>query len=79
MISYLMEIIMYILSVTVSEIFPVEIFIPWRLEWAKVKCKYANQKSLSNFVFDGNSNVNFFFYRLPYIHSWNVHDLDLDL
>ena len=30
---------------------------PWPLEWAKVKCNFANRKAVLNFLFDGNNNV----------------------
>ena len=29
----------------------------WPLEWAKVKCKYANSKAMCEFLFAGNINV----------------------
>ena len=48
------------------------------LEWAKVKCKYANGKAVWNFLFVGNSNVPPICHRLRDILSRKVHEFHLN-
>ena len=47
------------------------------LEWAMVKCKYANQKPISDFLFDGNWSIYTIWYHLQDIWSQNMHDLGM--
>ena len=74
--SYLLAIVMFALSVTVFKIF----IWCWPLpsEWAKDKCKYANQKATRDFLLLGNSKVSsvtageITTYELQYILDWNI-------
>ena len=47
------------------------------LEQANVKCKYSNEKSMLNFLFDGRSKASPVSCHLQEICSRNVSDLDL--
>ena len=49
------------------------------LQYIKVKCKYANQKSIYDLLFDGNHNFYPISHHFKVIHCQNVHNLDLDL
>ena len=44
---------------------------------AKTKSKYVNQTTTCDFIFDRISNVCSICHHFRYIHSRNVHDLDL--
>ena len=48
-------------------------------KWVKVKYKYANRRSIHDFLSDGNSYIFPIYHHWPHIHNKNVHDFDLDL
>ena len=54
-----MKTVMFTMFVTISNILADEICmtLTLTLEGTKVKCKYANQKSICDFLFDNNRNV----------------------
>ena len=52
---------------------------PWPLELVKFKCKYANRKPRHDLLSDGNGNFYSICHHYQDIHSWNLHDPDLDL
>ena len=52
-------IVIFALSVTINEIFAIEIgmTLTWPLEWTKAKCKYSIPNPRYDFVYDGNNYV----------------------
>ena len=72
---------MFALSVMISDILTVELYITLTLtfERAKAKCKYANGKAVCDLIFVGSSNVCPVCHHLREIRNRNVHDLNLDL
>ena len=48
---YLLAIATFALSVTICEIFALEICMTLTLEWASVKYKYTNEKAVYDFVY----------------------------
>ena len=77
-----MEVVMFALSITVYEIFAVDICMTLTLTfgmgYGHTQIIYANRKPKKDFLFNGNSNVNSINYRLRDIRSRNLHDLVLD-
>ena len=71
---------MFSVSVTVREIFPVEMCIALTLTFktANAKREYANWTAICNFLFVSNSSVCAIFRHSRDIHSLNVHNLDLE-
>ena len=58
MILYMMEIVIFDLSVTVYEIFALEICVTFIVtNEGAVKYKYSNGKLIYHFLFDGNGNA----------------------
>ena len=49
------------------------------LDWAKVRCKYANRNATCHFLWVGNCSVRSVCYRMRHILRRTVHDLALDL
>ena len=74
--SYLITIEIFALSFTISKKFAIDmcmiLALKFRMECAKVKCKYANENPISDFFF---YNI----YNIDCIHSRNMHDVDVDL
>ena len=54
--SYLMAVVMFILSVTVYDIFDIDLDLDL-FEWVKLKCKQANRLPMQDFLDDGNCNI----------------------
>ena len=50
---------------------------PRPLQWAKIKCKYANWNTIIDVLFVGNSNVCPVCHNFRDIHNKNVHNFDL--
>ena len=75
-----MAIVIVTLSVTISKIFIVEMYVTVTLilEWAKAKRKYAKQKPIYDLLFDRNRNVLHISHNFQDIHCRNVHALDID-
>ena len=70
----MMAIVMFKLSVTISEMFAVSVCMTstWPCEWAKVKCKYDNWKPKYDFLIDDNiSIVCYIFHYLQDIPKWS--------
>ena len=74
--SYLMAIVLFIYT-TISELFTVEKWMTWPLEWVKDKSRYANEKPYATSLFVGNGNICAICHHFRDIHSRSVHNLDL--
>ena len=78
---YLIEIVIFALSIIVYEILAVEMCmtLTWTFRMGKDKCKYTNRTPTGNFLCIDNSNVCSMCHRLLDIHRRNQHHFDLDL
>ena len=80
MTCYLIAIVIFSTSVTISKIFIIEKYMTLivTLEWTKIKGKYADWKPIHDLLVDGNSNFLCVSHHCKGILCWNVHNLDLD-